>query len=925
MKKINKKISKFLKVTLLLCMIFSQLANPVKVLADEIVPSYNIEMELDTENDKFILTSNGTKELVDDENYILEIVRSFKYVDNTLNEDETKTTYDLVLGSLLTNGIDIAHEIFNYNGVSYIDINVYEITDDTIDFAAYTEEDYKILLTTEKVENIINTSFEENVSYNDTSIEFIVTGENVDCDNTDGYKCVVAENENSNDVDVEYVLETGDLNPNKTYHTIFKVNDVTFGMITNDVSVDTGVLSLDFMKLLPGSYNLEYEVRDDENKKIVSNEIEFSYMIDEEETEETDGSVSEEDSEVPVGSLDENEEFDKLAFIKDSELSNELFISYTILTDEEKNELGNEYRFLDSPLAFLFDNLVTEEDFTVNYNLFDENIRYHVVMADNLLGAFDNESEAYKVIDVLTRIEGILSNITQIDVSIVDANGNKVNNDSYIENGMKLVANVYGEILEYDFLVYGDVDGGYVENSDLSALIDKVLNNEFSYYDTYNLDFNKDELIDVKDISVLGVNIFDSSYHLYDFEVVDEITSVIEADKDEVFIGESFEVVLSLDGFDLDYINAIEGIVSYDEEALKLDKVEMLDELFVGNYLNNKFVYASDETFSNNGSGFVKLTFTTLKEGNYKVSVKDIDLVSDGVMLAEDLSSNEIKIVVNRLLHTDATLKSLSSSVGYFDKSFDSETLDYTLYVDSSVYSVRLNGELNDEYATTDDFKTYILTGDNTRISINVTAEDGTVLTYKVNVRKIYKSSNNNLSNIIIDGYDIDFRKDELKYNITVGSDVVSLDINAIVEHYGAWAKIEGNENFHEGENVVTITVYAENGSAKTYTLLVNKEAAKTAVTVDDEDVNNLNTEKIIIIILIVLVVAGLLYLIFKNDEDDGKEPKIEQIKSKKQFDAIFDKETKTVDNKAKRDNNKVDKNYNKANKNPKNKNKVKK
>ena len=44
MEKANKKISRLLKVTLLLCMIFSQLATPIEVLADQIVPSYNIDM-----------------------------------------------------------------------------------------------------------------------------------------------------------------------------------------------------------------------------------------------------------------------------------------------------------------------------------------------------------------------------------------------------------------------------------------------------------------------------------------------------------------------------------------------------------------------------------------------------------------------------------------------------------------------------------------------------------------------------------------------------------------------------------------------------------------------------------------------------------------------------------------------------------------
>lgn len=859
MKKTNKKINKFLKVILILCMIFSQLASPISVLADQIVPSYNLDMTLDTENNKFVVTSNGTEVLVEEENYILEVIRSFKYADGTLNEEETKTIYSLELGSSLNAGVDIEHETFSSNGVSYIDVNVYEVTDETIDISTYPIEDYATLLTTDKVEKIMNTSFEEGISYNNTALTFVITGEGIVCDNTEGYKCTFTKNEVNSKVIVSYVLETGDLNPNKEYHIVLKVNDVVTDLVTKDINTKED-LELDFSKLLPGVYSIEYEVRNEENEEVISSVVEFTY--------------------------NNEEELDKVEFIKNAEFSEEIFYSYTTLTDEEKQSLGNEYKFLDNPLAFIFDNLASNENIKVNYNLFDEDTRYHVITSEKLLGYFqyaedtleEDKVDAYTVKEFLDELK---IELPQTTVSIVDANGNVVDGDAYIQNGMKLVVNILGEKLEYDFLVYADVDGGLVEESDLSALVEKVLNDDFSYYDTYNLDLNGDEVIDVKDISLLGVNIYDGKYSSYEIEITDTITSVIESDKDELYAGESFEVILSLEGFENDYINALDGVVTFDENVLKLTKVECLDELFLGNNVNNKFIYATTETYDLNNETLVKLTFETLTEGVHKVSVNSMNLLADGVLVAT-IDSNELEITVNRALHTDASLKSLISSVGRFNKAFDSEVLEYTLYVDSYVSSVTLSGELNDEYAITEDFKTYILTGDNTQISINVTAEDGTVKTYRVNVVKVYKSSNNNLSSLIIDGYEIEFDKNTLEYKITVDSDVTSLDISAIVEHYGAWAKIEGNENFKEGENTVAITVYAENGTSKTYKLLVDKKAAApAAVEEPEEDTNSVDGEKIVIIILIVLVVVGLLYLILKKDED--VEPRIEQIPPKKQ------------------------------------------
>ena len=852
MKKANNKISKFLKVILLLCMVFSQLANPISVLADQMVPSYNIDMTLDTENDKFVVTSNGTDKLVEDENYILEVIRSFRYADGSLNELENKKTYELVLGSSLNTGVDVNHENFSYNGISYININVYKITtEEIIDFSTYTEDDYQTLLTTDKVENIMNTSFEEGVSYNDTSLTFEITGESILCDTTEGYKCDVTKNETNNLIRIKQILATGDFNPNKEYHTVLKVNDLVSGIATEE-------MELDFSKLLPGVYNVEYLVRDSEENEVLSNSIEFNYTNE--------------------------EELDVIEFIKNAEVTEELFFSYELLDEESKNELGNDYRFLDNLLAFKFDNLVLEnnENIKTNYNFFDEDSRYHVIVSDNFYGAFDEDSEAYKVSDVL---ELLNIKLPYTNMTIVDENGQIVEGNTYIQNGMKLVVNILGQTLEYDFLVYADVDGDYVDISDLSTLIDKVLNNNFGYYDKYNFDFDGDSIIDIKDISILGLNLYYKNYDQEEFETLDTITSIIESDKEELYTGETFEVLLSFDGFNEDYFNAIEGYINYDKNVLKLENIELLDELFTGNTLDNRFIYASTDAFSNNNEAFIKLTFSALAVGTHSISVNDLRLLADG-MEVNISDSNELAIKVNRVLHSDANLKSLTSSVGYFDKTFNSEELNYTLYVDSSVSRVTLDGELSDIYATTEDFKEYLLTGDNTLISINVTAEDGTVKTYRVNVVKIYKSSNNDLRDLVIDGYEIEFDKDVLEYKITVGSDVTSLDISAFVDDISAWAKIEGNENFQEGENTVTITVYAEDGSAKAYTILVNKEAAKTTNTPildedDDFEESKIDNEKLVIIILIILVVIGLLYLIFKKDEDDD-EPRIEQIKPKK-------------------------------------------
>ena len=846
--KLSKKINKMVKVMLILGLIFVQLANPVKVLASELTPSYNLSMELDSETDEFLVISDGTLELVSEDKYIVETVRSFEYFDGQLNEEENTISYKVVLGSELTTGISLEHQNFSYNGVSYIDVNVYELTDETIDLSTYTEEEIKALLLTDKVNNIMNTSFEEGISYNKTELTLVATGDNVICEEN---TCTVSEVEGDNVVTVSYDVKTGNFNPNKKYYIALYVNDV---MMDSEI----GDYVLNFANLLSGTYDMRYEIRDEENNSVITNNVILDYTTLEEKdiveyyTNNTD----------MIGSL----------------------FSYTTLTEEEKELLGNDYRHLEKPVALAFDLYVADksEILASNYNEFDGEDKYHVMTSEKFVGVFSEEAESFKVKDLKDELSKL--EIPYSKYVVVNANNEEVKDDEFIQNGMKLVVTICGEEFEYDLLIYGDVDSGLVEVSDINGLIEKILNDNVTYYDKYNLDLNTDEVIDVKDVSLLGVSVFEGKFIVPELEPVDTIIPVIEMEEEVIRVGDSFEVVLSFTGFELDYFNAIEGYVNYNKETLRLDNIELLDELFVGTSLENRFMYASDAAFSSNEEKFVKFTFTAIGEGEDKISVVPLNLVADGVSLSAN-NSNELDVTVLRALHTDATIKTLTSSYGYFNKAFDPNTFEYTLYVDSYVNSITLSGELNDIYATTEDFRTYVLAGDNTTISLNVTAENGDVNTYRINVIKVYKSSNNNLSNIIIDGYEIEFNKNTLEYTIEVESDVDSLDISALVEHYGAWAKIEGNENFKEGNNVVTITVYAENGTTKTYKLNVNKKAKVVADVTDKDDKDeeeSVKSEKIVIIILIVLVVIGLLYLIFKKDEDE-EEPRIEQIKPKKE------------------------------------------
>ena len=224
MKKVNKKINCVLKLVLLLCMVFTEIASPIKVLADELIQKYNFDITLNKTTDKLDLISNGTKELEPDKTYILE------YVDGTTYESDNKKEYYNVLGSELNTGIELNNEKSNYNGVSYVNVLVYELADETIDLSTYTNEDYKNLLTTDKVVKLDSdnvTSFEEQIDYNNTDFTYEVTGDNVT--GVDDEFTVSSTTEQENLVNISLNLGLGNLNPHYRYIAVITVNGNVVG------------------------------------------------------------------------------------------------------------------------------------------------------------------------------------------------------------------------------------------------------------------------------------------------------------------------------------------------------------------------------------------------------------------------------------------------------------------------------------------------------------------------------------------------------------------------------------------------------------------------------------------------------------------------------------------------------------------------
>lgn len=92
------------------------------------------------------------------------------------------------------------------------------------------------------------------------------------------------------------------------------------------------------------------------------------------------------------------------------------------------------------------------------------------------------------------------------------------------------------------------------------------------------------------------------------------------------------------------------------------------------------------------------------------------------------------------------------------------------------------------------------------------------------------KSTNKALKDLVIENYKLtpDFDPDITKYSVEVSKKVEKLEISAITEDENAKVEVTGNSNFKVGTNTVKVTVTAEDGTKRTYTISVTKTNSET-------------------------------------------------------------------------------------------------
>ena len=224
-------------------------------------------------------------------------------------------------------------------------------------------------------------------------------------------------------------------------------------------------------------------------------------------------------------------------------------------------------------------------------------------------------------------------------------------------------------------------------------------------------------------------------------------------------------------------------------------------------------------TLESSKSSFVKNYGPRTVNLNYGENTIQIQVKSE----AESIKKYTIKVTREDNRSSNNFLKSLNVSAGDFK--FEKSTLSYSFSVPNETTSIKVVATPEDNKSKVEGAKTYNLKEGNNKITVTVTAENGSVKKYILQVTRIAKvikkDINNNLDKLEIDNYQINFEPETTIYNVTI-DDETELKINFKTQDETSSAIINGNNNLKNG-SVIKITVTGIDGSTKDYIINVSK------------------------------------------------------------------------------------------------------
>lgn len=268
----------------------------------------------------------------------------------------------------------------------------------------------------------------------------------------------------------------------------------------------------------------------------------------------------------------------------------------------------------------------------------------------------------------------------------------------------------------------------------------------------------------------------------------------------------------------------LSGVLNYDKSKFELVSSKGLSGFSAT--VDRSVILDSDEGVSDNFS-ILELKFKVLDSavpGDTTISITNAKASTDEIKLTVSNCSKTIHINTpkssNSYLYNLKVDNNLVPGFSKTKKSYDlgntenSKINIFALQEDSRA-SIKGLGNFNLKY------------GRNT-FKIIVTAENGSTNTYTITINKNdHRSKNNNLSKLSASPLDLKFNNNKSTYSFNVKNNIKTINIKATAADSKSKISGLGVKTLNNYANKFVITVTAENGSKKYYTIIVNREDEK--------------------------------------------------------------------------------------------------
>ncbi len=270
--------------------------------------------------------------------------------------------------------------------------------------------------------------------------------------------------------------------------------------------------------------------------------------------------------------------------------------------------------------------------------------------------------------------------------------------------------------------------------------------------------------------------------------------------------------------------------IKFDSNILTVDKFEQVTPSIVILQFNKTTGAFNTNSTISGTKQIIKVTFkpTSNFKAGTSTKVEFIEIVGANSTGTERIygTSSSRTITATAPKSTNNNLASLSVN-GTSVAGFSSSDTTYTL-PNTDAESITIAATTQDSKATVSGTgKKTLAFGVNT-FNVVVTAESGAKKTYTITVTKNdYRSSNNDLKSLTIEGYELMFDKERLTYTLIVDNIVTSVNVAALAADEKASVTGTGTKTLKIYSNLINIVVTAENTAKKTYTVnVVRRDAA---------------------------------------------------------------------------------------------------